>query len=51
MRLFLAFICLALLWTNGLPWLAMALVATAAILAALSWALSPLVRWLESRVD
>jgi hypothetical protein len=48
MRLFLAFICLALLWTNGLPWLAVSLLATAAILAALSWALSPLVRWMLS---
>lgn len=48
MRLFLAAACLLTLTLNGLPWVAVALVATGAILAAVSWALSPLVAWLES---
>ena len=47
MRLFLCLACLIALALNGQTPLAIALLAVAAILAALSWALEPVVAWME----
>jgi hypothetical protein len=39
--------CLMLLCLEGLPWVAVAIVSTAALLAAVSFAVSPLIRLLD----